>query len=100
MTEEGTLSIVRRGRVYQVRYASNNPYAPDRAPRACHDADTLRAFLHHLGTELENIEQVYAAVQRGGVAVLRILLSLSRFRHAFARAAPVICARLLDIATA
>jgi hypothetical protein len=46
MTEEGTLSIVRRGTVYQVRYASNNPYAPDRAPRACHDADTLGAFLH------------------------------------------------------
>jgi len=83
MTEEGTLSIVRRGTVYQVRYASNNPYAPDRAPRACHDADTLRAFLHHLGTELENIEQASVAVQRGGLAVLRILLSFEQIQACF-----------------
>jgi hypothetical protein len=83
MTEEGTLSIVRRGTVYQVRYASNNPYATDRQPRACHDADTLGALLHHLGTELETIEQAYAAVQRGGVAVLRILLSSGQIQACF-----------------
>ena len=28
MAEEGTLSIVRRGSGYQVRYASNNLYDP------------------------------------------------------------------------
>jgi hypothetical protein len=27
---EGTLSIVRRGSGYQLRYASNNPYDPNR----------------------------------------------------------------------
>ena len=83
MTEEGTLSIVRRGTGYQIRYASNNPYAPDRAPRACYDADTLEAFLHQLGTESETIEQAYAAVQRGGVAVLRILLSSGQIQAFF-----------------
>jgi hypothetical protein len=83
MTEEGTLSIVRRGTVYQVRYASNNPYAPDRQPRACHDADTLGALLHQLGTELETIEQAYAAVQRGGVGVLRMLLSSEQIQAFF-----------------
>jgi hypothetical protein len=74
MAEEGTLSIVRRGRGYQIRYASNNPYDPDRQPYACHDEDTLVAFLHHLGTEAAAIRQACAAVQTSGVAVLRILL--------------------------
>jgi hypothetical protein len=87
MTEEGTLSIMRRGTVYQVRYASNNPYATDRQPRACHDADTLGALLHQLGTELETIEQAHAAVRRGGVAVLRILLSSGQIQ-AFFRPGP------------
>ena len=75
MPEEGTLSIVRRGSVYQIRYASNNPYDPDRQPHACHDEDALAAFLHHLGTEEATIRQACAAVQTSGVAVLRILLS-------------------------
>lgn len=44
--EDGTLSIVRRGAGYQVRYASNNLYAQDRLPRACPDEATLRALLH------------------------------------------------------
>jgi hypothetical protein len=34
MVEEGTLSSVRRGSGYQIRYASNNPYDPDRPPHA------------------------------------------------------------------
>jgi hypothetical protein len=32
MTEEGTLSIVRHGSPYQVRYASNNPQGRERQP--------------------------------------------------------------------
>ena len=75
MPEEGTLSIVRRGTAYQIRYASNNPYDPDRQPHACQDEDALAAFLHHLGTEEAAIRQACAAVQTSGVAVLRILLS-------------------------
>jgi hypothetical protein len=84
MTEEGTLSIVRRGSVYQIRYASNNPYDPDRQPHACHDEDALTAFLHHLGTEAAAIRQACAAVQTSGVAVLRILLSRKQ-KQAFFR---------------
>ena len=37
MTEDGTLSIVRRGTRYQVRYASNNPDHRDHHPRVCPD---------------------------------------------------------------
>jgi hypothetical protein len=33
MTEEGTLSIMRRGTGYQVRYASNNPPPPETRAR-------------------------------------------------------------------
>jgi hypothetical protein len=75
MTEEGTLSIVRRGRSYQVRYASNHPYDPERPPHACPDEGTLRVFLHHVGLEAEAIQQACTTVQTGGVAVLRIVLA-------------------------
>jgi hypothetical protein len=78
MPEEGTLSIVRRGSGYQVRYASNHPYDPERLPHACHDEATLRAFLHHVGLEEGAIRQAWTAVQAvqtGGGAVLRVLLS-------------------------
>ena len=75
MPEEGTLSIVRRGSVYQVRYASNNPYDQERPPRACPDEDTLGALLHHLGTEEEALHHACAVARKGGVAVLRILAS-------------------------
>ena len=51
MLEEGTLSIVRRGNAYQVRYASNNPHDRDRQPYACADEETMRAFLQQLGAE-------------------------------------------------
>jgi len=85
MPEEGTLSIVRRGSVYHVRYASNNPYDPDRQPHECHDEAALTAFLHHLGMEAAAIRQACVTVQTGGVAVLRILLSLGQMQAFFAR---------------
>ena len=47
--EEGTLSIVKRERGDQVRYASNNPRAPDHPPYACPDEAVLVAVLHQLG---------------------------------------------------
>jgi hypothetical protein len=84
MPEEGTLSIVRRGTGYHIRYASNNPYDPDRQPHACDDEDALTAFLHRLGLEAAAIRQACAAMQTSGVAVLRILLS-PRQRQAFFR---------------
>jgi hypothetical protein len=83
MAEEGTLSIVRRGSGYQVRYASNHPYDPERPPHACPDEETLRAFLHHVGLEAGAIHQACAAVQTGGVAVLRILLSPGQRQASF-----------------
>ena len=81
--EEGTLSILRRGTIYQVRYASNNPYATDRQPRACPDVATLDALLRHLGTEEVTITQAWATVQQGGIAVCRILLSPAQMQACF-----------------
>ena len=63
MPEEGTLSVVRRGHEYQVRYASNNPYDPERQPHACPDEDTLTTFLSHLGLEAAAIRQACLAVR-------------------------------------
>jgi hypothetical protein len=83
MPEEGTLSIVRRGAGYQIRYASNNPYDPERQPHTCHDEDALAAFLHQLGTEAAAIRQACAAVQTRGVAVLRILLAPGQIQAFF-----------------
>ena len=83
MAEEGTLSILRRGTTYQVRYASNNPYAPDRQPQACPDAATLSTLLQHLGTEAGTITQAWTTVQHGGIAVFRILLSSAQMQACF-----------------
>jgi hypothetical protein len=83
MTEEGTLSIMRRGKRYQVRYASNNPHAQDRPPHACDDEETLRAFLHHLGTDVASIHQACADVRKVGVAILPIVLSTAQIKTCF-----------------
>jgi hypothetical protein len=83
MAEEGTLSIVKRGNVYHVRYASNNPHAQDRAPHACHDEAALQAFLHHLGTDVVSMHQTCAALRKGGVAILPIVLSLGQIQAFF-----------------
>ena len=81
--EEGTLSILRRGTTYQVRYASNNPYAPDRQPQFCADAATLSALLHHLGTEAGTITQAWTTLQHGEIAVFRILVSPAQLQTCF-----------------
>ena len=84
MVEEGTLSIVREGSAYQVRYASNNPRARDCQPYACPDADTLRALLHHCGAEAGAVTQAYAELERGRVTVLLVVLSPAQRQHFFA----------------
>jgi hypothetical protein len=66
MLEEGTLRIVRRATVYQIRYASNNPYDPERPPYACQDEETLTTVLHHCGLEAAAIHQACMAAQTGG----------------------------------
>jgi len=73
--EEGTLSIVKRGGGYQVRYAANNPHAPEHQPYVCPDEVTLLALLHQLGTEPEAITQAWGAMQTGRVAVLSLRVS-------------------------
>lgn len=83
MAEEGTLSIVRRGTSYQVRYASNNPYAQDRPPHACHDVETLRAFLHQLGLDVVSMRQACVDMRKAGVAVLPIVLSPTQIHACF-----------------
>jgi hypothetical protein len=75
MAEEGTLSIVRRGHTYQVRYASDNPYEHDRQSYTCPDKAHLETWLHQYGLEPWAIQQAFADLQRGGVTVLRMLCS-------------------------
>jgi CheY-like chemotaxis protein len=70
MPEDGTLSILRRGDAYHVRYASTNPYAPEPPARACPDETTLRALLHPIGIEAEALQHACTVARHGGVAVL------------------------------
>ena len=81
--EEGTLSILRRGTTYQVRYASNDPYAPDRQPQTCPDAATLDTLLQHLGAEATTITQACTTVQHGGLAVFCMRLSPAQIQAYF-----------------
>ena len=81
--EEGTLSIVRHGTRYQVRYASNNPHDQERRSRACPDEADLAAILHHCGTELAVIAQVCADVRQGKMAVLFVVVSAEQLQAFF-----------------
>jgi hypothetical protein len=82
MTEEGTLSIVRRGTGYQVRYASNTLHDRERRPRAYPDEAHLAA-LHHFGTEVAVISQVCADVRQGKMAVLLVVISAEQLQAFF-----------------
>jgi CheY-like chemotaxis protein len=75
MPEEGTLSILRRGEAYHVRYASTNPYAQEYPVRVCPDEATLRAVLHALGTDAEALQYACAVARTGSMAVLRLLVT-------------------------
>jgi hypothetical protein len=83
MTEEGTVSIIRRGPSYQVRYASNNPYGRERQPRVCPDEAHVRTLLHHLGIEAATIQQACADVRKGGMAVLCLVVSVEQTQRFF-----------------
>jgi hypothetical protein len=83
MMKEGTLSIVRRGTAYQVRYASNNPHGRDRQLYECADEETMRAFLQQLGAESVSINQACIELRKGGVAVLLIVLSAEQIQAFF-----------------
>ncbi len=75
MTEAGMLSIVRRGHTYQVHYASSNPYDMDRPPYQCPDEGALVTWLHHCGINAWSLQQAVAALRKGGVAGLLLVLS-------------------------
>ena len=83
MTEEGTLSIVRQGPRYQVRYASNNLHDRERLPYACPDEAHLAALLHHFGTESTVLSQVCADVRQGKMAVLLVVVSAEQLQAFF-----------------
>ena len=70
MTEEGMLSIVRRGTAYQVRYASSDPHALERQPYPCPDEGALVALLHHCGLEPWSLHRALAELRHGRLAVL------------------------------
>jgi hypothetical protein len=81
MMEEGTLSIVRRGHTYQVRYASNNPYTMDHELSTHPDEGHVSAWLHHCGLDPWAIQQAAAELRHGRMAVLPVVWSPAQ-RHA------------------
>jgi hypothetical protein len=87
MTEEGTLSIIRREQSYQVRYASTNPHGKEPQPRVCPDEAQLRALLYQLGMEEATVTQAWADVQKGGMAVLHLVVSTAQLQACFQPAA-------------
>ena len=87
MPEDGTVSILRRGPCYQVRYASNNPYGREREPWVCPDEEHVRTLLHHCGIEEATIQQACADVRKGGMAILCLVLSPEQRQRFFRPAA-------------
>ena len=83
MTEEGTLSIIRRENTYQVRYASYNPYDHDRPPQQCTDEGTLVAFLHQCGMDVWYITQAVADLRKRGFVALPVVFSHEQMQACF-----------------
>jgi hypothetical protein len=61
--------------MYQVRYASDDPYELDRQSYTCRDEVHLATGLHHSGLEPWVIQQVFVDLQRGGMTVCRVICS-------------------------
>jgi hypothetical protein len=83
MRETGILSIVKCGHTSQVRYASFNPYDMDRQPYQCPDESALVTLLHHCGIDTWSLQQAIAALQKGEVAVLPLVLSEAQLQAYF-----------------
>ena len=83
MTEEGTLSIVRRENTYNVRYASNNPHSMDREPYQCTDEEKLGAFLQQLAMDAWYIKQAFAELCTRGFTALPIVLPAEQMQGYF-----------------
>jgi hypothetical protein len=83
MRETGILSIVKRGPTYQVRYASFNPYDIDRRPYPCPDEGALVTLVHHFGINAWSLQQAVAALRKGEVAVLPVVLPEAQLQAYF-----------------
>ena len=83
MRETGILSIVKRGPAAQVRYASFNPYDIDRLPYSCPDEGALVTLLHYWGINGWSLKQAVAALRKGEVAVLPVVLSEAQLQAYF-----------------
>jgi len=83
MRETGILSIVKRGPAAQVRYASFNPYHIDRLPYPCPDEGALVTLLHYWGINGWSLKQAVAALRKGEVAVLPVVLSEAQLQAYF-----------------
>ncbi len=83
MSEEGTLSILRRGETYQVRYASNNPSAMERQPYHCGSEVQAVALLYALQVDPWYVAQASADLRQRGFANLPIALEEAQMRTTF-----------------
>ena len=83
MTEEGMLSIVRRGTTYQVRYASSNPHGLEWPPSPCPDEGTLVALLHQCGMDPWAIQQAGTELRKGRMAVLPLRCTQAQLQASF-----------------
>jgi hypothetical protein len=83
MRETGILSITRCEHTWQVRYASFNPYDPDRSPYLCPNEGALMTLLYHWGIDTWSIQQAVTALRKGGVAVVAVVLSEAQMQTYF-----------------
>jgi hypothetical protein len=89
MTEEGMLSIVRRGTTYQVRYASSNPQGVDRLPYLCSNEDTLLTLFQHCGMDAWSMHQTRSELRKGRLAVLPLVCTPVQMQGYFPPTLPV-----------
>jgi hypothetical protein len=83
MTEDGMLSIVRRGTAYQVRYASSNPQGVDRLPYLCPDEDALLRLFQHCGMDAWSMQQTRTELRHGRLAVLPLVCLPEQLQGSF-----------------
>jgi len=83
MREAGTVSIVRRGAVYQVRYASNNPYALDCQPYTCTDEAQLGVLLRQCGVDPWSVRQACTELRKGRCVVLPTVCAVEQMPACF-----------------
>jgi hypothetical protein len=83
MRETGILSIVRCEHTLQVRYASFNPYDLDRSPYTCPTENALVTILHQWGIDAWSLRQAVAALRKGEVAVISVVLSEAQLQTYF-----------------